>query len=264
MSRDDGGGSYPDLTPGDFHVAQPTEVDTTSLGAFGRTYAMDTEIFFGGNSQALLGLMLGEPGIGNTTAFHELGGINHLSTLGAEKADRNATDLRYGNLALGNAAMYMAEQYASTDAFSGAITAGLVSDVFQPTGEGHTLLQDRLQAEQAEAEARAEAAQIHPADRHFYNLLGIPPPSAPAPVTTSAPADSADQPPHGQAPEEPSPLEEFLEPPEAPELESGDDVPTMDLVEPAVPAAPGPDGVIADAGDWAEDNLTIDPRQMRP
>ena len=124
-----------DLTPGDFRGGmKPMVVRTDSLASFGTGFAANAE-GFGGLAKARIAEIRGganscadNRAIGRSDVLHEIRAAGLRTEAAGMTAETLSTDLTVGNVALGHAAAWMAQKYASTD----GINAAMVGDAFQP------------------------------------------------------------------------------------------------------------------------------------
>ncbi|MGH3716914.1 MAG: hypothetical protein ACRDT4_26155 [Micromonosporaceae bacterium] len=279
MSVDEGNPGARDLTPGDFHVngGSNVEVETDSLGGFGRTYWQDLEMGYQVSAGLPIQMMSGDVdkdagsrAIGNDRTFYELWLTANWISTSAQSTQELASDLYYGNVSLANAAMYMAEKYRITDGFNAVGTAEAVNGAFNPAaGETRTVAHERATRE-ADAAARTAAAEaalanIDGSDRRFYNMEGAELPTAPTVNAVTGgvvqPAAAGDTAGDQAADTEDTGFEEFADMPDADtELYEPRE---LELAEPATPEA----GFIPAAGNTISDaasGLVPDPRSMRP
>ncbi len=187
MTLDGGGGDNYDPTPGNFRGdAKPMKVSLDSLFAFGNSYAMQTESYFGMLTAFQLTLIKSDVGkgpghraIGNTDTFSELVTVANYSATSAEKAEKLTSDLKYGNLALASAASWMAEKYGAMDGFNAVKTADAVADAFSPPADAKNTIASKRAADEKRAAERAEAKRlaslpvVDPSDVKFYHMSGL-------------------------------------------------------------------------------------------
>ena len=146
-----------DLTPGDPTFGlKPVEVDTSSLLGFAESYIRSVKQYFEPVTTVPLAMVsvdiertsMGQctrdgiegPDLGavGNSGIRELVNFSFHIKDGAEKIRTVNTDLIAGNLALGNAAGWMAENYQITDGWNANLSTAVVNDAFRPSGDGNT------------------------------------------------------------------------------------------------------------------------------
>lgn len=176
-------GYYKDLTPGTFMAEDKIDVELDSLGNFGNTFQRETMSVYGASMPVPMGLVksdyakgIGDRAVGNDTTFSELVAVaNYVSGKGgaAEAAEKLTQDLMFGNMALANVAMVMAENYGVTDGFNGAQLASAVTDAFTPpSGTGLDKMWSKTDGERAERNRIANLPRVDPSDVKYWNMSG--------------------------------------------------------------------------------------------